>query len=117
MNKLLILVCTMLGVLSFGQTCNIEQEQIVHMNYAQSTDISFQTWPNNNLDANAYNYKWVFSYENGMTTYSDDHHPIIPVACTNRVTVAKVTIYNGTCSKVIHREFRPKVCGTTNIFN
>lgn len=119
MNKLLILVCAMLSGLAFGQTCNIEQNGIFELNALGSPEVFFYTAPDHiqNPNADAYDYSWEFTHENGNMIFSNDRSPIFPVACTNRVTVAKVTIYNGTCSKVIHREFKPKVCGTANIFN
>jgi len=114
MKNLLFSALVGLGSFSFGQTCSIEQNGVYELNLFGSDDVFFYTAPNHlqNPNADAYHYDWEFTFEDGSIDFSSVREPQIPVSCTNRVEKVKVTVNNGTCSKVIQKTFRPKVCGT-----
>lgn len=118
MKKILLTFLLGFGSLSFAQTCNIEQNGIYELNQFGSDDVFFYTAPNHiqNPNADAYTYSWEFTFDDGTVSPFILREPIFPVSCTNRVVSAKVTIHNGTCSKVIQKTFKPKVCGTGSGF-
>ena len=119
MKNLITLAMITIGSFAFGQTCNIEQNDIFELNQFGSDDVFFYTAPNSiqNPSANNYTYTWEFNFENGNFLGSNEREPIIAIPCSNKVTYTKVTVSNGTCTKVIEKTWRPKVCGPGNLIN
>ena len=119
MKYLITLAIIAIGSFAFGQTCNIEQNGIFELNQFGSDEVFFYTAPNSiqNPNANNYTYSWEFQFENGGYASFIEREPLFNVSCSNKVTYTKVTISNGTCSKVIEKTWRPRVCGTGNLIN